>query len=198
MLEIKNVDSLIFKNDWYEDDGQLEAPIHIELQVQQQLLTVERKWAAIGVLVGGNRQVLITRKRDLEVGESIKEKAARFWTGLAAGKMPAIHLPEDAEIIRRLYRYSEPGKLVDLQGDRRDAAVAELVKKHAEATRWKSEAEKAQKSTGAALMMAIGDAEKVLLDDFTVNAGTVAAAEVKAYMRAEYRSLRVYPRKEKK
>ncbi len=198
VLEIKNVDSLIFKNDWYEDDGQLEAPVHIELQVQHQLLCIERKWAAIGVLVGGNRQILITRRRDSEVGESLVGKAQRFWSGIAAGHMPPVVLPQDADIIRRLYRYSEPGKVLDLQGERRQADIADLVKKHAESTRWKSEAEKAQKSTGALLMMAIGDAEKVLLDDFSVSAGTVKATYIEAYERAAYRSLRVYPRKEKK
>ncbi len=197
VLEIKNVDSFVFKSDWHEEEGYLEAPPHIEIQVQHQLACIERKWAAIGVLVGGNRQIVITRQFDFEVGNSLKQKAARFWNGIAAGHMPQVTLPQDSDIIRRLYRYAEAGKVLDLQGAARNEAIAKLAATHAEATRIKGEAEKYAKGTGAALMMAIGDAEKVLLDDMTVNAGTVKATRVEAYERAAYRSLRVYPKKAK-
>lgn len=197
ILEVKNVDSMVFKNDWQEVEGQLEAPAHIEIQLQHQLTCIERKWGAIAALVGGNRQLLITRQRDLEVGQSIREKASQFWANLEQGNMPPVTFPADAEIIRALYRYAEPGSVLDLQGEG-DNPIAQLAAKHAEATRLKSEAEKYHKSTSAALLMAIGDSEKVLMDAFTVNASTVAAAEVKSYIRKEYRSLRVYEKKEKK
>ncbi|MCK5561232.1 MAG: YqaJ viral recombinase family protein, partial [Thermoplasmata archaeon] len=47
LLEIKNVDSLIFKQQWLknEETGKLEAPLHIEIQVQHQLLVSGRQYA---------------------------------------------------------------------------------------------------------------------------------------------------------
>ena len=79
VLEIKNVDQWVFKDEWHEVDDQLEAPPHIEMQVQHQLHCIEREWAALGVLVGGNRQILIARMRDRDVGLAIKAKTAKFW-----------------------------------------------------------------------------------------------------------------------
>lgn len=197
VLEIKNVDGYVFRQEWAEVDGQLEAPSHIEIQLQHQLFAIERKWGAFGALVGGNRIIVLPRRADQEVAEAIRAKIARFWNGLAEGRMPDITLPQDAEIIRALYKYAEPGKVLDIQGGK-DPIIADLAAKHAEATQLKSAAEKHHKSTGAALLMGIGDAEKVLLDGMSVSAGTVAAAEVKAYTRASYRNLRVYTKKEAK
>lgn len=197
VLEIKNVDSWIFKQQWSEVDGQIEAPAHIELQVQHQLECIEREWAAIGVLVGGNRQVLITRMRDHDVGARIRAKVDGFYKMLAKGEMPPVTLPQDAEVIRKLYGYAEAGSVRDCQQDDHDAALHALVRAHIEATAAKSAAEKHHKSTGAALLMAIGTAEKVLFTDATVSASMVAPTHVEAYDRAGYRNLRVYPKKVK-
>jgi predicted phage-related endonuclease len=194
VLEIKNVDQWIFKQEWIEGDDGLEAPAHIELQVQHQLVCIEREWAAIGVLVGGNQQHLVIRLRDREVGASITAKVGRFWKGIAGGHMPPVTLPQDADILRKLYRYAEPGSLLDFQVTDNEA-IHTLARQHAEATALKSAAEKAHKSSGAALMMAIGSAEKVLFADLTVSAGMVAPTRVEAYDREGYRNLRVYPKK---
>ncbi len=193
VLEIKNVDNWIFKQEWHEVEGFLEAPPHIELQVQHQLLCIERLWSAIGVLVGGNRQILIVRMRDDDANNAIRAKIARFWANLAQGKMPPVTLPQDAEIIRKLYRYAEPGKILDFQKDE-NSAIHMLAQQHLEAVQFKSEAEKLAKGTAANLLMAIQDAEKVLFPDMTVNAGVVKAAHVDAYERAAYRNLRIYPK----
>ena len=199
VLEIKNVDSLVFKNEWHENDEAIgiEAPAHIEMQVQHQLLCCERNWAAIGVLVGGNRQILLTRERDREVGKSIQVKAGKFWKGIAGGHMPPIKMPEDADIIRQLYGFAEPGKVLDFQKEDNEE-IHKAAKAHAEATALKAAAEKHHKSTGAMLLMAMGDAEKAIFTDMSVSAGVVGPTRVEAYDRAGYRNLRVYPKREKR
>ena len=60
ILEIKNVDALQFREKWTVDGDNIEAPPHIEMQLQQQLMITGRKYAYIGALVGGN-QVKIGR-----------------------------------------------------------------------------------------------------------------------------------------
>lgn len=196
VLEIKNVDAWIFKQEWQEGDDGVEAPGHIEIQVQHQLECIDRNWGAIGVLVGGNRQHLLIRLRDREVGKAITLKVGKFWSGIAAGHMPPITLPQDADVIRQLYGFAEPGSVLDFQETDNDA-IHLLARQHAESTAAKSAAEKAHKSSGAALMMALGTAEKALFSDMTVSAGTVGPARVEAYDRAGYRNLRVYTKKEK-
>jgi predicted phage-related endonuclease len=195
VLEIKNVDGFVYKNDWKDD----EAPAHIEIQVQHQLHAIERNWAAIGVLVGGNKQVLLTRTRDWDVGAKIQAKIGKFWRGIAAGHMPPVTFPQDADIIRQLYKYAEPNSVLDYQKEADEAGdrLHQLAWQHDEATKLKSAAEQHHKATGAALLMAMGTTEKALFIDMTVNASTVGPAHVKAYDRAGYRNLRVYPKKSK-
>lgn len=198
VLEIKNVDGFVFKSDWVKgDDGAFEAPAHIELQVQHQLLCIERNWATIGVLVGGNRQILLHRTRDREVGESIIRKAGKFWKGIGDGHMPPITLPADADIIRQVYKFAEPGKVLSEKEGTASEELHIAAARHAEATALKSAAEKHHKATGAALLMLMGDAEKAEFADMSIAAGVVGPAHVPAYDRAGYRNLRVYPKKTK-
>ena len=67
LLEIKNVDSLIFKENWIIEDGELvEAPPHIELQLQHQLMVSGIDKGYIGALIGGNKIKVIEIDRDWE------------------------------------------------------------------------------------------------------------------------------------
>lgn len=199
VLEIKNVDGLVFKNDWAEVEGRIEAPAHIELQVQHQLACIERAWSAIGVLVGGNRRIVIRRMADEEVATAIRAKVERFWKGLAKGAMPPLTMPEDARVIRDLYGYSDTNAVLDFQADKAAAGegIYELAKKHQASTEWLSAAKKAHETSAALLVMAMGTASKALFDDMTVNAGMVKSTIVESYERKAYRNLRIYPKKDK-
>jgi predicted phage-related endonuclease len=191
VLEIKNVDGWIFKQQWEQIEKAYEAPPHIEIQVQHQLECIGRQWAAIGILVGGNRQIVIARMRDRDVGGAIRAKVRGFFENLVRGVLPPVSLPQDSDAIRRLYRYAEPGKVLDFQKEE-NAALRKLIAAHQEAVQLKSAADKHHKATSAELIMAIGDAEKVVFPDCTVSAAMVAPARVEAYDRAGYRNLRVY------
>ena len=116
VLEIKNVDWLQFKK-WQAGDGTIEAPAHIEIQVQHQLACIARSWAAIGVLVGGNTLELLVRERDYAVCKALRAKCEKFWSDMDRGVMPPIELPADAAIVAQMYRYAEPGKVLDAQGN---------------------------------------------------------------------------------
>jgi putative phage-type endonuclease len=194
ILEIKNVDYYIFKQQWKTEDGQLEAPAHIEIQVQHQLHCIERRWGVMGVLVGGNDTQLVLRERDEEVGASIERKVGDFWASLGRGEMPPVKLPEDVEIIRRLYMGSTPGKVMDSQGD---DEIKEMCKNYREAMECRDAHENARKSIGARLLMKIGDAEKVLVDGYGISAGTVGETVIESYTRKSYRNLTVREKKVK-
>jgi putative phage-type endonuclease len=194
VLEIKNVDGLVFKNDWKADEYGYEAPPHIEIQVQHQLECCERAWAAIGVLVGGNRQVMLWRMRDKEVGTAIRSKASHFMDNLSKGVMPPVTLPEDAQIIKMVYGFAEPGKVLDASAD---AEVKTLCAEYAAAQQAEKAAKEQKDSAVAKLLLKIGDAEKVVLDGYSISAGVVGETVVESYTRKAYRNVRIYTKKPK-
>jgi predicted phage-related endonuclease len=188
VLEIKNVDGLIYRNEW-EDD---EAPPHIELQVQTQLMCIGRHWGMIAVLVGGNRLVTLYREADAEVWAVIGKKVREFWKNTRAGVFPPLTLPQDAELVAAMFKYSDPDKLLDWQ-DRED--IQALCKEYVHAAALEKHGKQNKDSTKAKILMLIGNAERVLVDGFNLSAGTVSEAEIPAYTRSAYRNLRVTEKK---
>lgn len=188
VLEIKTVDWLVFRDQWI--DG--EPPAHIEIQVQHQLECIEREWAAIGVLVGGNRAEVIVRERDRDVGDAIAFKTLEFWTGIDAGQLPPVKLPEDIDILTKIYGYAEPGKVIKGTADI-DAAALEYMAAAKEVT----EAEKAKQAAKGQLLQLIGDAEKVVGESYSISAGMIGETLVEAYTRKAYRNFRITPKKAK-
>ncbi len=193
VLEIKNVDRSVFAANWNSGDEPA-APDHIEIQVQHQLHVIERPWSCIAALVGGNRMYLIPRMRDREVGTAIAAKIVKFWASIESNNAPDPLLPADAEFIGKLCGYAEVGKLLDKRGDERLNKLAAEYKAAGEAAQ---KADDLKKSAKAELLLAIGDAEKVLLDGFKISASMRAPAEVKAYTRPGYRDFRITTVKEK-
>jgi putative phage-type endonuclease len=191
ILEIKTVDWLIYKRQWKADDEEspAEAPPHIEIQVQAQLHVIERKWAAIGVLVGGNSLNLLVREYDPDVGAAMELKTKQFWKDIAAGKTPAPTLPQDADLIAHLYSFGDPAKVLDAQGN---AEILSLLKEYADAQLLEKGAENRKQTAKAKLLMLIGDASRVIADEgYKMSAGTVAETTVPAYTRKAYRLVRV-------
>jgi putative phage-type endonuclease len=171
-LEIKNVDFLAFRDGWIEhDDGFIEAPAHIELQVQHQMMVSGYTRSFIGALVGGNRAIVIERERDDAVIASLQAKIAKFWTRVDAGDEPPPIYPDDAAAIIAQLSYSEPGKILDASSD---VTIAALCADYKEAAARCKNAEEDKKVAQAKLLTLIGDAEKVLADGFKISATMVA------------------------
>lgn len=194
ILEIKCVDYIVFRDQWLYDKEtkEVEAPEHIELQVQHQLEVSDREWAVIGVLVGGNRIVTVPRRRDREVGQVLRRKIVEFWKRVDAGTPPTPDFARDAAAIAKVYGYAEPGKIFDARGD---AKIATLLSRYNTAAKAEKEAKEDKDAAKAELLTLIGDAEKVIADGFRVSCGLVAPAEVPAYTRAGFRGWRVTPAK---
>ena len=71
IMEVKNVSEYIYKTKWIEENDNLEAPPHIEMQLQYQLHVADINWGCIAALVGGNTQKLIIRERNREMGKDL-------------------------------------------------------------------------------------------------------------------------------
>lgn len=188
LLEIKNVDPLMLRDGWVDEGEDLEAPPHIEMQVQHQLLVSGLPYAYIGALVGGNRGVLIRREPAPKIMESILDRAAEFWKSIEDGIAPKPDFSRDSAFIARLYSSVKPGRVVNVE---KDAEVRELLELHKKYTAARDAGEKGREEIKAKLFMKLGDAEKAIGDGFSINLGTVKAARVEAFERAAYRSFRV-------
>lgn len=195
LLEVKNVDGLAFKEGWlvHEDDT-VEAPLHIELQVQTQLLLSSCKTAYIGALVGGNHAVLIKRVRDEAVQGRIIEEVVKFWKSVKEGTPPAPDFHKDYEFIKQLYSSVQKGKILT---DVEEQEWLPLAKRYAELGKTMKVLEEDRNAVKAELMVKTGDAEKVQGKGFSISAGIVKTAPV-AYERPDYRNFRIYLKGDKK
>lgn len=193
ILEIKNVDSLAFRDGWtVDEDGNIEAPPHIELQVQHQLAVSGRSYAYIGALVGGNYVALMRREPDTITIKAIKSKVKEFWDSIANNKEPAPNFERDYDFIRSIYQHAEPEKTIDANNNI-DALVMtwrDLKAREKEIERELAPIQLELKATKAKLLIAINDAEKVNGKDYKISAGTVAASAI-SYTRESYRDFRI-------
>ena len=102
ILEIKNVDFLVYRDQW-EDD---EAPDHIEVQVQHQLELTGRPGAIIACLVGGNDLRIIKRERNEKMGRGIRQRIKRFWDDVDNDKPPEPDYIRDADFLISLHAWA--------------------------------------------------------------------------------------------
>jgi putative phage-type endonuclease len=192
-LEIKNVDGLVFKQSWTEnDDDEIEAPPHIELQVQQQLAVSGLRYAILGVLVGGNRLVTIHRLPDPAIIEKMKARVVAFWAAVDAGIEPKPNFEQDADFLVSLYGYAAPGSVYDASGDNE---IGALVREYIHAGDIAKTYEVRRTQIKAQLLATIGEAEKVVGDGFSISAGVVGPTRVEAFWKKGYRNFRVYEKK---
>lgn len=182
LLEIKNVDYLVYRDKWTED----EAPDHIEVQVQHQMEVADRDWCLIGVLVAGNDLKYIERERDRDVGDGLRDAVNEFWQSIECDAPPDPDFERDAAFIGKLLTRGG-GPAVNLSGNARAAALAESYTALAERA---TEYDKAKSALRAELLWMIGDADSALLDGFKISAKTVEGADI-AYTRDPYRGFRL-------
>ena len=191
-FEIKNVDGLVFRQEWEEhEDGAIEAPPHIEIQVQHQMAVSGRDKAYLGVLIGGNRVVVLERTSDAAVIAAIELAVAEFWASVESGVAPEIDYARDAAFIASLYGHAEPGKVIESPD-----GVGDWVAAYRAAGAEEKSAGLRKDEMKARILEKIGDAERVLGDGFTISAGVVGPAEI-AYTRDGYRGFRIHVKKGK-
>ncbi len=193
LLEIKNVDKFVAKDDWTDD----EAPVHIEMQVQHQLHACDLAWGVIGGLVGGNDVKVYERERDRAVGDEIAVRITDMHDRVRRNDPPAPDFLADYETIRALYRNAEVGKQIDLGPEGGvDVEAAEtllaLMKAENAAGIAKKNAEEDHKRIRAELLVTLGDAERVIHPEWKISATTThREASTVNYPATTYRNLRV-------
>jgi predicted phage-related endonuclease len=173
LVEVKNVDGFVFKKTWIDGDGDddSEAPPHIEIQVQHQMLVSGLSWALITPLVGGNRPRPIIRRRDEELGAMILERAEEFWTRVENEDAPDPDFKADSDVISRLFRSAGGG---DADMSDNDHLVL-LCEQYQVASSTEKGAEARKREIKAEILTIIGNYDKVRAGNFKISAGEVKA-----------------------
>lgn len=191
LMEIKNVDGIQYAKTWIDDGINLEAPAHIELQIQHQMLVSGINKAYLCALVGGNSLTVIERAYSPAIGNAIFKKAEKFWHDIDNNIEPQVNFERDAAFIKELYSHAEPGKIVD-PTEQIDSLAMEYknVSDQIKILDSKKDGIKAE------LLTIIGDAEKVKGLSYSISAGLVGPSE---YMvkRDGYRNFKITFKKPK-
>ncbi|UOF79771.1 exonuclease [Caudoviricetes sp.] len=204
ILEIKNVDRLQYAKTWIDDgEGNIEAPEHIELQVQHQMEISGYAWCAIVALVGGNEQKVVYRNRDKDIGKDIRRRIDEFWARIAANNAPAADYTQDAEFIIKQLRGTADEDLVA----HADKELEDLIKQYEFVRKEGSDIEKIKEQYKAQILNKIGTASKVLTSFGTLSCNMVKGSQGKlvtqdmvgTYVgaRSGYRGFRFNEKKEK-
>jgi len=161
VLEIKNVDRLIYRN-WPEG----EAPLYFQLQVQHQLSVSRKAWGAVGALVGGNEPVVFKMDRHEGAIKKIEQAVEAFWLSIKEGQEPSPDFSQDQDAIGELYGSSTPGKFLDMTGEDH---FEELCRTYDEA-RAAERFEKSRKDTAKAEILTLSEeAEQIRCEPYTIN-----------------------------
>jgi len=178
ILEIKST------NAFRADDWADEAPAHVQVQGQHQLLVTGRAWVSFAVLIGGQDFRWVDLERNDKFIGVMRERLAEFWRRVELGDPPPAGA-EDKEVLAALYPREAAGITVPLRGEAvtwdadREIATAEVKK-------WMRIKEEAE----AKIKAAIGEAEAGLLPDGARYTWKTVAREAYQAAATSYRQLR--------
>lgn len=157
-LECKNVDFLIFRDEW--QDG--EPPLKYLLQLQHQLACTGLSWGAVAALVGGNDLRVYRYERHQAAIDAIETAVVKFWRDYDAEKEPA-PVADDLEIIGSVYK-RKPLSVVDLSGDNEMPMLcADVARLSAE----RLAAEKREKEAKALVIQKMAGHDKAIVQGFS-------------------------------
>jgi hypothetical protein len=139
-VEFKNVDYLVFRDQWGAEEGEdgevdIIPPIHINLQLQMQIGVTKADHGWIVVCVGGNTLKRVRVERHEPTQLRLAEAVEMFWTAVKSGVAPT--WLADFNTVKRLATMSvnDMAPAADLSQD--EAAIRDLRRY----IRWKKHAD---------------------------------------------------------
>ena len=191
LLEIKNVDGLVFHRKWDEDsEGNVLAPPFIEMQLQYQLHLANIESGYIVALVGGNEMKILKRKRFPEIGKEFETRVKEFWELVKSGTPPEIDYERDSNyLIKNLYNQAKEG--ITLAADEE---MDSLVDEFNSINRECKQLERQKDSIKAQILEKSQDASKIVSKYGTINCGMTKGSQGK-YITEDMVGTHISPRK---
>lgn len=165
-VEFKNVDYLIFRDQWAADGDDITAPpMDITLQVQHQIAAdgarADHGW--IVACVGGNRLLRGRIEAHAPTIHRIEEAVAAFWHAVENGIEP--REVADFDTIAELYAAGDRDKRVDLGQDNR---LPDLCARYRHISAKRKQAERLEKGIKAQIGVRLGDATQADTSGFRI------------------------------
>lgn len=197
-LEIKNVNWFAGQKLWRLTLEDMEAPPHIELQLQHQIGATGRAWGAIAANVGGSLKT-ISREPNQRILDLMGEKIEKFWDSIQRGTPPEPNPDRDLETLLRLWPEAIVGKTVDLSQDPEFRTYVEALE---QGKRWIKAGEAIVDAAKTSILWRIQDAEAALVGEMDGKPMVLAAPTRtrKGYVVQDtsYREIRLKELKEEK
>lgn len=178
-LEIKNVSGMALRT--WPNGGETLKPGYEMQSRAYQALTGFARWHTVA-LVDGRALKLWTVEYDPDVTAGLFAETRRFWASITANDPPPWCIPRDNDAIGRAWNALDAAGTVKRDGDEAFVAAAAAF---ADARARRLEAEKLEGAEEARLRLAIGDAETITADGWTITAkrskdtpGTIITADM--------------------
>lgn len=185
--EIKNVDNLVFRDNWeHEGDVITRTPLEYLLQCQAQLACTGKPRHGLVALVGGNSLYRMEIGRHERVIAKIENAVQQFWISIEDDKPPKPDFAADAAAIAELYRHTDQG-FANLSSNNRLNCV---LANYEDARAREKSAGQEKEAAKAEVLTIINGHSKVRCGDFVLNTSTVREAEI-SYTRKPYRAFRL-------
>lgn len=171
--EGKTVDWLVWRDQWTtRDDGLIEGPLHVEVQLQHQLLVTDKPYGYFLVLVSGNEPHLIRREAHEPTQRMIRRECRVFWERYVnANVEPPADYNRDFETLQLLRSQgSEPPLDLRDGGDETAQRLDELMLAYAAGAQKSREGEAEKKAAKAEMLDLIGQHQKILLPHGSISA----------------------------
>lgn len=172
ILEIKNVDWKIFNDKWVQEDGSIEPPISIQLQVQHQIACSEAKIAIVAACVGGNKLELFEIERNDAIIKTLETTVTRFWQTLEQNIEPDIKY--DYSIAFKLFNTSKEKSKIDLS---ENEDFNKIVDDWIESKEIKNKEDKREKLLRGEMLSIIKENELITVEKGLLKATTVKSAK---------------------
>ena len=102
-FEIKNVDGMIYRNDWFTDRDPIHPPLHIAVQLQHQMIATNAPHGYLGALIGGNDPILLKIPRHEKICAAILKAVPLFWEDVRAEREPEPVPSKDLEALQKAW-----------------------------------------------------------------------------------------------
>lgn len=157
ILECKNVGEYMYF-EWKNG-----APRHYYIQGQWYLGVTGYNYVTIAALIGGNKFVHHTYKRDEKLIEEMYEKATDFWYCHIEPQIPPEAIEGDSATLKALYPVHEEGKVVELDDEESSLAGDLLTARVA-----MKQAEEMLEAAKVKMQERMGDAEVVMYNGLPI------------------------------
>jgi predicted phage-related endonuclease len=152
IVEAKRVNWLRWRDTWTETA----APMHVEIQLQHQLLVEDCQHGIIACDNGDDAMLYYRREANPEIHERLIEESRLFFESLAAGKEPdPLGSPIEIPALAALYPTSDPTEVLE---DLDDEALSDAIREFAYFREQESFAKKRAEAAKAILLARAGTA----------------------------------------